>query len=348
MQNNINSKIPMPKHYTIPIFVPELACPHQCSFCNQRKISGQAHIPNPEEAYQKIEDYLQSMPKDKEKWVEIGFFGGSFTGIPMAQQEAFLSIAKKYIENHDIQGIRLSTRPDYINQEVLDFLQYYKVSTIELGAQSTHNEVLEKSERGHSKADIKTAALAIKKAGFRLGLQMMIGLPLDSYKRSMQTARDIVAWGADESRIYPCLVVRHTQLAKEYLKGHYQPLSLDTAVAWSKNIWLYLESQGVNVIRIGLHPSEEFETTKGLLAGPYHHSFKALVMTEIWYDILSQKLNEVEQHSTLKTVYVPPKAMAVAVGHHTRNKTRLRTTFGAVNIKPDPKLKNRECYVDCC
>lgn len=334
------------RHYTIPIFVPELACPHQCVFCNQREISGQHHIPRPQEIRQTIDDYLASMPQGN-RWVEVGFFGGSFTGIPMAQQTAYLSIAHHYLKNGKIQGIRLSTRPDYIDSRVLDMLNSYGVSTIELGAQSTHDSVLRKSGRGHSRADIRNASEAIVAAGFRLGLQMMIGLPGDSYELSMQTAHDIADWGAHESRIYPCLVVKNTQLAQQYSAGRYQPLPLAQAVSWSKDIWLFLESRAVKVIRIGLHASEAFDSGEGLLAGPYHPSFKALVLTELWHDIISHALiQQAAPKNQLKTIYVPPQAMAVAVGQSATNKQRLQAAYGAIKIKPQAQLKDRECYVD--
>lgn len=337
----------MPKHYTIPIFVPELACPHRCAFCNQRHISGQRHIPHLQEAKSKIENYLQSIPQ-VDRRIEIGFFGGSFTGIAIEQQAAFLSLAQPYLQKGDIQGIRLSTRPDYIDKSILQFLKDYGVSTIELGAQSTHREVLRLSERGHSVADIKQASEAIKTAGFNLGLQMMLGLPGDSYERSMQTAKDIVAWGADESRIYPCLVVKNTQLAKDFMMGKYKPLSLSQAVEWSKDIWTYFQANGVIVIRIGLHPSEEFESKDSLLAGPYHHSFKALVMSAQWYDILDNLLKNNNKNKSLKTIYVPHKAMSVAIGQNAINKNRLAATYGPIQIKPNPLLQNKECYVDNC
>ena len=175
-----------PRHYTIPILIPQLACPFQCVFCNQEKITSRGHIPSISETRNTIEEYLSSFPKGK-KHIEIGFFGGNFTGIPQDEQEIFLQIAHSYLENGKIQGIRLSTRPDYIDKKGLHLLQRFGVTTIELGAQSLDDEVLKQCERGHSAKDIEMASQMITAAGFRLGLQMMIGLPGDSLDKAIFT-----------------------------------------------------------------------------------------------------------------------------------------------------------------
>lgn len=277
------------KHSNIPIFIPELACPHQCIFCNQAKISGQQVIPQPEDIPSIVDTYLNTMNDGRE--VEIAFFGGSFTGIPLDLQEQYLQKAYKYLQEGKICGIRLSTRPDYINPRVIDLLKRYGVTTIELGAQSTNDDVLMASGRGHKSDAIRQAADKILCAGFHLGLQMMIGLPHDTYERSRQTVEDIISLGADNTRIYPTLVIKGTQLAKLYELGRYTPLDLDTAVDWAKDFYLRFESAGINILRVGLHASEELTHEKSLLAGPYHKSFKELMMTKIWAEILNKELN---------------------------------------------------------
>lgn len=277
------------KHSNIPIFIPELACPHQCIFCNQAKISGQQVIPQPEDIPSIVDTYLNTMNDGRE--VEIAFFGGSFTGIPLDLQERYLQKAYKYLQEGKICGIRLSTRPDYINPRVIDLLKRYGVTTIELGAQSTNDDVLMASGRGHKSDAIRQAADMIHSAGFHLGLQMMIGLPHDTYERSRQTVDDIISLGADNTRIYPTLVIKGTQLAKLFELGRYTPLDLDTAVAWAKDFYLRFESAGLTILRVGLHASEELTHEKSLLAGPYHKSFKELMMTKIWAEILNKELN---------------------------------------------------------
>lgn len=304
------------KHSNIPIFIPELACPHQCIFCNQAKISGQQDIPNPEDIPAIIETYLSTMTDGRE--IEVAFFGGSFTGLPLELQEQYLRQAFHYRRENKISGIRLSTRPDYISQSILDLLKRYGVTTIELGAQSTHDEVLLASGRGHKREAIWRASELILKNDFHLGLQMMIGLPQDSFERSSQTVEDIISLGADNTRIYPTLVIKGTQLAKIYELGRYTPLDLPTAVSWSKEFFLRFEKAGIKVLRVGLHPSEELDQEKSLLAGPYHRSFKELVMTEIWRDILMSSLAEMKNEKL--TLIVHPSQINFVFGYEGQNK----------------------------
>lgn len=304
------------KHSNIPIFIPELACPHQCIFCNQAKISGQLQIPQPQEVPLIIETHLATMNDGRE--IEVAFFGGSFTGIPLNLQEQYLAQAYAYLQQGRIHGIRLSTRPDYINKEVIELLKRYGVTTIELGAQSTNDDVLLASGRGHKSEAIRSASRQILDNGFHLGLQMMIGLPHDTYERSSQTVDDIIALGADNTRIYPTLVIKGTKLAELYESGRYQPLSLDEAVRWAKDFYLRFESKGVNILRVGLHASEELSPDKSLLAGPYHKSFKELMMTEIWSDILHKELHD-KQNEQL-TLEIHPSQINYAWGYAGKNK----------------------------
>lgn len=304
------------KHSNIPIFIPELACPHQCIFCNQAKISGQLQIPQPQEVPHIIETHLATMNDGRE--IEVAFFGGSFTGIPLNLQEQYLAQAYAYLQQGRIHGIRLSTRPDYINKEVIELLKRYGVTTIELGAQSTNDDVLLASGRGHKSEAIRSASRQILDNGFHLGLQMMIGLPHDTYERSSQTVDDIIALGADNTRIYPTLVIKGTKLAELYESGRYQPLSLDEAVRWAKDFYLRFESKGVNILRVGLHASEELSPDKSLLAGPYHKSFKELMMTEIWSDILHKELRD-KQNEQL-TLEIHPSQINYAWGYAGKNK----------------------------
>lgn len=273
------------KHNNIPIFIPELACPNRCVFCNQHKITNKKII-KPQEINNIIKKYLSTIPQ--ENHIEIAFFGGNFTGIPFDLQEDYLKIANYYVENDRVKGIRISTRPDYINTKILDLLKKYNVKAIELGAQSTDDEVLKQSGRGHTFQDIEKASKLIKAYNFELGLQMMIGLPGDSLQKSLRTTNDIVNLKAETTRIYPTLVIKGTQLEKLFLEKKYFPLSINEAVRWTKEIYKIFITNSVKVIRIGLHHSEEFEEGKSLIAGPYHKSFKELVMTELWFERLSQ------------------------------------------------------------
>lgn len=307
------------KHSNIPIFLPELACPHQCVFCNQVKISGTLSVPKPGDVQRIVETHLSSM-KEK-RIIDIAFFGGSFTGIPIDLQEKYLKEAFKFVQNGSVSGIRISTRPDYISQEKLDSLKKYGVTTVELGAQSTNDEVLNKSGRGHTFEAIKTASALILENGFQLGLQMMIGLPFDTLQRSLQTANDIVALGAQSTRIYPTVVIKGTALEKMFAKGNYKPLAIEEAVLWTRELVKLFEKHNVQILRIGLHSSEELVDGKSLVAGPFHPSFKEMVMSSIWNELILKALeNKNPDNATFK---VNDKQLNYAVGFNGSNKKEL-------------------------
>ncbi|MBK8806698.1 MAG: radical SAM protein [Bacteroidales bacterium] len=195
----------MPSHVNIPIFIPEKACPHRCIFCNQANISGQKVAPKPSEVKAIIDTYLNTIPSDRKK--QVAFFGGSFTGIAIEEQKEYLEVVAPYIENRQIEGIRVSTRPDYIDITKLELLKSYHVKAIELGAQSFNQEVLHLSSRGHTVEDTINAAGLINEYGFELGLQMMLGLPGDTAESATFTAQEIVRLKAQTTRIYPALVI---------------------------------------------------------------------------------------------------------------------------------------------
>ena len=327
----------MIKHFTIPVFIPELACPFQCAFCNQRKISGHIAVPGREEIIKTVNEHLASFPKGNKR-VEIGFFGGSFTGLPLDEQETFLKLVKPYLEKNDIQGIRLSTRPDYINDEVLALLKRFGVTTIELGAQSFDDEVLLKSHRGHTALQTEISSKRVLNEGFSLGLQMMIGLPGDTLEKAIHTANKIIESEASCTRIYPTVVIKDTALHHWYKTGKYKPLTLEEAIEWTKHLLLIFEKAGVKVIRTGLHPSEGLLNGDELIDGPFHSSFKELVLTEIWHD----QLKEIDSDDKKGIVIsVPPKELNFAIGYQSRNRKMLLERFSSVRFIPDPSLRNR-------
>jgi histone acetyltransferase (RNA polymerase elongator complex component) len=334
----------MIKHFTIPIFIPELACPFQCVFCDQRKISGSIKSPGIDDVDGIIQKYLNTLPTEKAH-IEIGFFGGNFTGIPESEQRAFLNVAQKYVESNHVHSIRLSTRPDYISEEVLSLLKEYSVKTIELGAQSMDEGVLIKSGRGHTAQDVVESSNLIREAGFNLGLQVMLGLPGDTQEKAIETAKQIVALQPQDIRIYPTLVIKDTELAELFKNGDYEPLSLETAVLWAKDIYRIFEQAELNIIRVGLHPSEELTDSKSLLAGPYHQSFRELVLTELWKDRFLEELEFSRTKSLI--IYVAAPELNHAIGYNSTNKKMLEERFEAVKIKIDQKLINYSFYADC-
>ncbi len=332
----------MKKYSNIPIFIPELACPHQCVFCNQEKISGTHSIPQPKNVKDIVEQYLTTMPENR--IINIAFFGGSFTGLSIDLQKQYLKEAFQFVKNRRISGIRLSTRPDYINEEVLELLKKYGVTTIELGAQSTSREVLNRSGRGHTFEDVRDASELITEYGFKLGLQMMIGLPEDNYDRSIQTANDIVSLGAGNTRIYPAIVVKHTTLEKLYREGKYTPLTLEQAVEWTKDIVQVFEENNVSIIRMGLHPSDELVIGKSLIDGPFHPSFKELVMTQIWKEKISAELNDITSNKIKITV--SNRQLQYAIGYRQANKERLKSRGYHVRFERNPSFSQYQ--IDVC
>jgi histone acetyltransferase (RNA polymerase elongator complex component) len=328
----------MLKHYTIPIFIPELACPFQCVFCNQEKISGHQKIPDKNDIQQTITEHLKSF-KRTDRIVEVGFFGGSFTGIPIEEQAHYLETIQPFVKQGEVQGIRLSTRPDYISEEILVVLKKYRVSTIELGAQSMDDEVLTKTFRGHTAKQTEEASKMILENGFELGLQMMIGLPGDTLEKSIITAKRIIELGAANTRIYPAVVIKGTAMHSWYTNGKYTPLSIDEAIQWSAQILPLFEEAEVKVLRVGLHPSEGLLSGHELVAGPFHQSFKELVLTEIWKQKLSPLLTN--EPSGKLTIFVAPEEMNYAIGYGAANKKMFLEKCKTVEFMKKSSLSGR-------
>ncbi|MDR0970761.1 MAG: radical SAM protein [Bacteroidales bacterium] len=322
------------RHYNIPIFIPELACPNQCIYCNQRYISGQQNQPTKKEIVDKIETHIKTFSLPFE--AEVAFFGGSFTGIDIDKQKEYLEIVQPYIEKGIIKSIRLSTRPDYINEEILDLLKKYNVGTIELGAQSLCEDVLFFAQRGHSVKDVEFSSKLIREYGFSLGLQMMIGLPEDSYEKSIYTAKKIISLKAQSTRIYPTLVIENTFLAKLYKEKKYTALSLDEAIKWSSEIYKIFYDNNIKILRVGLHPSESLISNKELLAGAFHVSFRQLVKTNIF----KEEFEKIPQNKE-KTIRIitSKKSINEAIGYNCSNRNFLKQRFNKVIFSEEEGLK---------
>lgn len=261
------------KQLIIPIFIPQYGCPHQCVFCNQKTISGMEKPPDAAYVLDTVNAYLKTWKGSGKR--EVAFYGGSFTGLDMAVQEAFLSAAYKFISNGLIDSVRVSTRPDYITDEGLLLLKSYRVETVELGVQSMSDEILRLSGRGHTADDTALAVKALKKHGFQVGLQFMPGLPGDTCETILYTADRIIELQPDFVRIYPTIVVKDTPLEKMYLTGLYKPWSLAEMMDICKKLVSLFNAKGIPIIRLGLHHTETLE--HGILAGPYHPSFRNLL-----------------------------------------------------------------------
>lgn len=334
----------MTKHYIIPIFVPHLGCPNDCVFCNQKSISGQQKMITKEDIENTINFYLNNI-KDKEAKKEVAFFGGSFTGIDVEKQEEFLQTAYKYIKNNQIDSIRISTRPDYINKPILKMLKKYKVKTIELGVQSANDYVLRQSHRNHTFEDVKKASKLIRWYGFNLGHQMMVGLPDSTKIDEINTARELIKLKPKIVRIYPVLVIKNTKLEKDYLDEKYKPLTVVQAVETCKEIVPMFMKKGIEVIRIGLQNTDEITdpSIKGseVVAGPYHPAFRQLVEASLWYDNIVERIKELNVKVKKVQITVNPKDVNNVVGHKRENVNKLKDMYELdLIVKQEDKIKS--------
>ncbi|MBE6720699.1 MAG: radical SAM protein [Ruminococcaceae bacterium] len=295
------------KKGNISIFVPHLGCPQQCSFCNQKTITGKQSQPT----VQDVKNAVSTALARKGYEYEIAFFGGSFTAIDREYMLTLLDAAAECVDGQRIKGIRISTRPDYIDSEVLDILKSHKVTSIELGAQSMDDEVLNANLRGHTAKDVENAAQLIKSYGFELGLQMMTGLYLDTDEKAERTAKKLIELKLDTVRIYPTVVLKGTYLAELYEKEEYKPQTVDDAAALCTRLLPMFEKAGVKVIRLGLHASDDIK--KNMVAGAYHESFGEIVQSRF---MLNKVLAYPPGNYEIK---VNPKSVSKLKGNQKRN-----------------------------
>lgn len=279
---------PSKKHAIIPVFIPHMGCPNDCIFCNQRKITARTEAVTPADVRGIIDTWLTTL--SEVPTVEVAFYGGSFTGIPLEQQQAYLAVAKEYKDAARIQGIHLSTRPDYITPEILDNLRNYTVDTIELGVQSFDDEVLRLSRRGHTAAQVYEAVALIQSYGFRLGIQLMVGLPGDTLAKSIFSAEETVRIGPQLARLYPTIVLDETDLLEEYERGNYVPLTREEAVERTKAMYRILDDAGITILRVGLKSSDLIGDGGAVNGGTYHPAFRQLVESSIARDRIEEEL----------------------------------------------------------
>ncbi len=323
------------KHAIIPIFISHRGCPHQCVFCNQKAITARSGDVSVSDARNTIEEWLTTL-EGRDMEIELSFFGGSFTGIPLDEQKAFLELAKEYIEKGRIDRIHCSTRPDYIDPVILDNLKSYGMDTIELGVQSFDGKVLELSKRGHTAEDVERACRLIKSYGFTLGIQLMIGLPGDTYESCIRSAERAVEMGPEIARLYPTVVIDRTPLAEMLEKGEYIPPGEDEIVRRTKEMYKILTNAGINVIRIGLKSNE-------LIKGDtYHPAIGQVVKSAVARDNIEEQLedllktmNETGQRTCIE-IAAPSRLFNYAVGHKADNKKYLKEKY------PDIKWIFRE------
>lgn len=325
------------KHSNISIFVPHIGCPNKCSYCNQRHITGVIKAPRAADVHEAVETALKSTKYDP-KTTEIAFFGGSFTAINRNYMLRLLRAASKYVTEGKVSGIRISTRPDAIDEEILAILKEYKVTSIELGAQSLNNRVLKLNNRGHSANDVSRACTLIREYGFELGLQIMTGLYADNDASALKTAQKIVELKPDTVRIYPTIVLKDTDLAALYLDDKYKPQTLDEAVTLASELYTIFEENEIRVIRLGLHSIEN----DAYVAGPWHPAFSELCQSQIMLNKALKTLNEKGNY----IIYVNKSDVSKMIGQKRSNILFLGTRGFNCKVKVDNTLNNLEIKIE--
>lgn len=346
------------KHVNIPIFISHEGCPNDCVFCNQRKITAKTEAMTLQEVCEQIKTYSSTL--DDTTYIELAFFGGSFTGIDTSLQENYLKLAYEYKKAGKVQAIRLSTRPDYISKDILDRLRLYEVDTIELGVQSLDEDVLKASNRGHLVSDVYDAVGLIKAYGFQLGIQLMVGLPEDTKERAIHSSKLTALLKPDFVRIYPTLVIKETELLELCHQGKYHPLTIEEAVDWTKEMYKVLLTNQIPVIRMGLQPTDLIAEGKEVLYGPFHPAFRQLVESVYFLDLIKSKLSTqrsiLDKHShkmtrqanppvTNITILCNPKDLSQVIGHKRRNIIELEKEYYHLHVVPDERI--RPMTIEC-
>lgn len=322
----------------IPVFVSHMGCPNDCTFCNQRKINGVEDAILPETLPQFVATYLESMKRDQ---IELAFFGGSFTGIEMERQVAYLKQAADLKNRGLIHKIRLSTRPDYIDEQTIERLKLYSVDLVELGCQSFDETVLASAKRGHDVKAIHNAVALLKAAGLSFGIQLMLGLPDDNFEKFRRSVEATAALNPECVRLYPALVIRETELEVAYREGQFSPMSLDKAVSWTAYALKVFNAYDIKVIRMGLQRTDLIDFDSAVIAGPFHPAFGELVISLLFYEAMAlifemdrsfrfSKEVALSQSPVEVTVTVHPKQLSAAIGNKKTNYTKLLSKYGSI------------------
>ena len=327
------------KHKNIAIFIPHAGCPHACSFCNQKTITAQEHLPRAKDVQRICKQALTEIPDRRN--TEIAFFGGSFTAIPREYMLELLESAQPYLRQDGFSGIRISTRPDCIDREVLTLLKQYGVTAIELGAQSMCDHVLVANDRGHTAQDVIDACTLIREYGFELGLQMMVGLYESTMQDERFTVDSIVSISPDIVRIYPVVVLKGTRLAKLYEEGSYRLFPFAQTVELCADAMWKFHKSGISVIKCGLHASEFVE--QDMLAGFYHPAFRELCEGRIYRNLLQSCIKRTENRRI--TIAVHPSEISKAAGHKRENLRFFEENGVTLKLLGDRNLKKYQCEI---
>lgn len=330
------------RHVNIPVFIPHLGCPHDCVFCNQRIISGTEEF-HPGSVRDIIGEALSTVNDGDD--CEIAFFGGSFTGIDRELMVYLLDIAESYVRKGKVSRLRCSTRPDYIDEEIVSILSRYSMKTVELGVQSMSEHVLSASSRGHSPVDTERACRLLTEGGFAVGGQMMVGLPEATAEDEVKCAEAICRMGCKEARVYPTIVFAGTALHAMTEAGLYTPLTVSEAAERTAKLLRIFESYGVKVLRVGLCESENLHSSR-YVAGPNHPAMGELCVSRVFYENLDEKIAGAGLTGSI-TALVPRGAVSKAVGQKRKNATLLKEKYGLrdIRFREDPSLTGYEVRV---
>ena len=334
--------------FIVPVFIPHSGCPHQCAFCNQKVITGQAAGKiSMTTVHEQIDRFL-AFPHDRNRTVQISFYGGNFLGLPGKTIRSLLDLANGIVKQGHADGIRFSTRPDTVSSQTLALIREYPVQTVEIGVQSMHNTVLAKTRRGHTASDTEKAVKRLAQTPYEIGLQMMTGLPGDNDAATWMTARRLAEFTPAFVRIYPALVLKGSPMAAWYASGEFIPLSLDEAVERVKGLYLFFQEKAIPVIRMGLQASDELDAEQTVLAGPYHPAFGHLVLSSIWLDKASELLGEKKMHKNKAVFYVRPENISKLRGQRNANIRKLMQQFHlkAIDVKPDENMAEEDIHIE--
>lgn len=318
------------KKGNISVFVPHIGCPQKCSFCNQNTITGVQTAPTPADVISAVETALNKADFE----YEIAFFGGSFTTIDKDYMVSLLEAAKPYVESKAVKGIRCSTRPDAVNEEILTLLKSYGVTAVELGAQSMNDKVLSANFRGHTAKDVENASKLIKKFDFELGLQMMTGLYCSSDEDDINTAKEIIRLQPNTVRIYPTVVLKHTYLANLVQSGKFEPSALEDTISLCAEIIPMFQKKNIRIIRVGLHASSDIKDN--MIGGGYHESLGEMVQSRIMLNKILE--NPVGEY----TVYINEKSVSKLKGNKKANISALENAGYNIKIVYDNSLSANE------
>lgn len=314
------------KHSNLAVFIPHTGCPGTCSFCNQHVIADTRKAPSAGEVDRQLAQAVSGL-KNNPAETEIAFFGGSFTAMEPEYMLALLNIADGYVKRFSLKGIRFSTRPDAVSPAVMELLSRYPVSAVELGAQSMDDAVLQLNRRGHTAQQVREACRRVREAGYELGLQMMVGLYGATVRSDLATADEFISLSPDTVRIYPTVILPGTALADYYAQGKYIPYPLTDAVDLCAGIMKRLMRNGIRIIKVGLHASEEL--AKEQIAGIYHPAFRELCESRIYYDSACQVIAGALPVPEKLTLLVNQRAVSKMVGQKKENIRKLSEQFQA-------------------